>query len=71
MNADAKLVQRVPAGTRLNTIGWVRISAKDGSVKTGLYRWENDVDPGWLFDFENPLTKRVKEAKIEGEKYMQ
>ena len=71
MNADAKLVQRVPAGTRLDTIGWVRISAKDGSVKTGLYRWENDVDPGWLFDFENPLTKRVKEAKIEGKKYMQ
>lgn len=70
MNADGKLVQRVPAGMKLNALGWVRISAKDGAVTTGLYQWRNDFDPSWLFDFENPMTKRVEEAKKEAENYL-
>ena len=70
LNADGKLLQRVPAGTRLNTIGWVRISGKDGAVTAGIYQWLNDFTPEWLFDFENPMTARIKEAKKEGEKYL-
>lgn len=68
--ADGKLVKRVPAGSKLNAIGWVRISAKDGAVTTGLYQWQSNVDPAWLFDFENPMTKRVAEAKKESEQYL-
>ena len=70
LNADGKLVQRIPAGQRLNTIGWVRIAAKDGAVTTGIYQWLNDFTPEWIFDFENPMTAKIKEAKIEGEKYL-
>ena len=63
MNAEGKLVKRIPAGVKLNTLGWVRISAKDGAVTSGVYQWKNDFDPSWLFDFENPMTKRVEEEK--------
>lgn len=70
MTADGKLVKRIPAGTRLNALGWVRFSAKDGEITTGVYQWQSNVDPAWLFDFENPMTKRVAEAKKESEKYL-
>lgn len=63
MNAEGKLVKRIPAGVKLNTLGWVRISAKDGAVTSGVYQWKNDFDPSWLFDYENPMTKRVEEEK--------
>ena len=70
MNADGKLLKRVPAGTKLDTVGWVRISAKDGAVTSGIYQWKNEEDPSWLFDFENPMTKRVAQAKKEAENYL-
>ena len=70
LNADGKLLKRVPAGTKLNTIGWVRIAAKDGALTSGIYKWLNEEDPAWLFDFENPMTKRVDQAKKEAEDYL-
>ena len=65
--ADGKKIQRIPAGTKLNCIGWVRIAKKDGKVTSGVYTWSdsNTLTAPEMLDFENPMTKKVDEVKRE------
>jgi 2',3'-cyclic-nucleotide 2'-phosphodiesterase (5'-nucleotidase family) len=64
-NKDGAEVVRQACGTKLEAIGWLRISAKDGSVDTGLYAWGNSVSAPELFGLQNDMTDEVE--KIAGE----
>ena len=59
---DGDTVQRIACGTKMQNIGWVRISAKDGSITTGLYTWNNDMSAPALLRFENEISKEVDKA---------
>ena len=62
LNKDGDEVVRQACGTKLEAIGWLRISAKDGSVDTGLYVWGNSISAPDLFVIENGLTIEVEKA---------
>ena len=62
-NKDGDDVIRQACGTKLEGIGWARISAADGSCSTGLYYWGNDVPAPELLGIENEMTDEVKNAK--------
>ena len=40
-NKAGKEVRRSACGTKLEAIGYVRITA-EGEISTGLYKWDND-----------------------------
>ena len=61
-NKDGKEVIRQACGTKLNCIGWLRMSAEDGSLDTGLYSWTNNESVGELLGIENEADQKVKEA---------
>lgn len=61
-NKDGDDVIRQACGTKLASIGWLRISAADGSVDTGLYNWTNDVSAPELLGIENAMTAEVAAA---------
>ncbi len=64
IDSTGKTIKRISAGSYLTGLGWVRISAKDGSVTAGLHSWSgNKVNPTDLFDIVNPMTKKVKAAR--------
>jgi len=54
-------VIRQACGTKMAGIGWLRISAEDGSVDTGLYTWNNDVPAPELLGIDNELGRLVEE----------
>ena len=58
-NRDGETVIRQACGTKLACIGWLRISAADGKVDTGLYTWNNDVNAQELFGIWNPVSARL------------
>ena len=58
-NKDGDMVIRQACGTKMACIGWLRISAADGSVDTGLYTWNNDMNVPQLLGIENELTDIV------------
>ena len=58
-NRDGETVVRQACGTKLSCIGWLRISAADGKVDTGLYTWNNDVNAQELFGIWNPVSARL------------
>ncbi|MBE5808670.1 MAG: bifunctional metallophosphatase/5'-nucleotidase [Clostridiales bacterium] len=60
-NKDGNMVVRQACGTKLSAIGWLRISAKDGSIDTGLYTWDNKVSAPELFGLDNELSRLVAE----------
>ena len=62
-NKDGGTVIRQACGTKLINIGWLRISAEDGSVDTGLYTFNNDVSAAELFGIGNELTDEIKNVK--------
>ncbi len=62
-NKDGEDVPRQACGTKLNGIGWLRISAEDGGVDTGLYTWNNDVPMPELLGVENEMSAAVGEAR--------
>ena len=62
-NKDGEDVPRQACGTKLNGIGWLRISAEDGCVDTGLYTWNNDVPMPELLGVENEMSAAVGEAR--------
>ncbi|MCR5620369.1 MAG: bifunctional metallophosphatase/5'-nucleotidase [Treponema sp.] len=45
-NKDGKEVVRAAAGTKLECVGYSRISARDGSLDTGLWRWDGGTESG-------------------------
>ncbi len=61
-NKDGKDVIRSACGTKLGSIGWLKISAEDGSMESGLYKWDNETTPDKLFGFENEAGKAVAAA---------
>ncbi|MGN0762921.1 MAG: bifunctional metallophosphatase/5'-nucleotidase [Aristaeellaceae bacterium] len=61
-NKDGVEVPRSACGTKLEGVGYARISAKDGSVTTGLYTWDNDVSAPALLGIENDVSKAVEAA---------
>ena len=58
-DASGREVVRQACGTKMACIGWLRISAKDGSVDTGLYTWDNDVPAPELLGIDNALSRLV------------
>ena len=59
---DGNDVIRSACGTKMAGIGWLRISAEDGSLSSGLYKWENSVSAPALLGITNNMTDCVKEA---------
>ena len=65
IDGEGKRLSRVPAGTKLNGVGWVRIPKDGGEITCGYYSYINEMIATDLFDIENPMTRRVKEVKKE------
>ncbi|MGN0777986.1 MAG: bifunctional metallophosphatase/5'-nucleotidase [Aristaeellaceae bacterium] len=61
-NKDGQDVPRAACGTKLGGIGYAVISAKDGSVSTGLYTWNNKVSAPELFGLDNAVSAAVAAA---------
>ena len=60
LNAAGENVVRQACGTKMEGIGWLRISAADGSVDTGLYIWNNTVPAPELLGIENKMTAALE-----------
>ena len=60
-NRDGEEVLRAACGTKLSCIGWCRIAA-DGTIDTGLYKWNNDVAAPELFGLDNDMSRAVASA---------
>ena len=58
-NRDGEAVIRQACGTKLAQVGWLRISASDGSVDTGLYNWSNSVPAATLLGIDNEMSRLV------------
>ena len=58
-NRDGMDVPRCACGTKLNGIGYAKISAEDGSLSTGLYSWNNDISAPELLGITNDMTEVV------------
>lgn len=61
-NKDGEDVIRVACGTKLGGIGYVTISAKDGSMSYGLYTWDNSVSAPELLGIENEVSQALNAA---------
>jgi len=62
-NGDGREIIRQASGTQLEGIGWLRISAADGSLDTGLYTWSDPVPAPKLLGIENEMSAVVGEAQ--------
>ncbi|MCR5791266.1 MAG: bifunctional metallophosphatase/5'-nucleotidase [Lachnospiraceae bacterium] len=63
-NKDGEDVPRSACGTKLSGLGYVKISAEDGSVSTGLYSWGNKESPAQLFGYSNAMQDNLEEATV-------
>ena len=63
-NMDGDTVIRQACGTKLNCIGYARISA-DGKIDTGLYSWPNKDSASALLGLDNDMTAAVAVASDE------
>jgi len=61
-NKDGDDVVRSACGTKLEGVGYLRISAKDGAVTSGLYIWHNDVSAPDLLGVSNSVSEAVESA---------
>ncbi len=61
-NKDGEDVIRQACGTKLAAIGYVTISAEDGALDTGLYKYANDVSAAELFGLNNSMVAEVENA---------
>jgi len=61
-NRDGREIIRQASGTQLEGIGWLRISAADGSLDTGLYTWSDPVPAPKLLGIENDMSAVVDDA---------
>lgn len=62
LNKDGQEVLRSACGTKLAGIGYLRISADDGSLACGLYTWNNDVSVPELLGIQNDASAAVAVA---------
>ena len=58
-------VIRSACGQRLEAVGYVRISAEDGSLSTGLYAWEGETSLTETMRIENPMSIKIAEKQSE------
>lgn len=56
---DGKEVQRTASGTKLESVGYVRISGETGEITSGLWNWQNDETAAELLGIENEAGKAV------------
>ncbi len=61
-NRDGKDVLRSACGTKLEGVGYLRISAKDGKLTSGVYAWHNDVSAPELLGISNDVSEAVERA---------
>ena len=61
LNKDGEKVLHSACGTKLQTIGYCKI-AQDGTVSTGLYKWNFDESAADLFGLENEMTAAINSA---------
>lgn len=61
-NKDGDDVLRSACGTKLEGVGYLRISAKDGAMTSGLYTWHNDVSAPDLLGVSNGVSEAVESA---------
>lgn len=64
-NKDGEDVIRAACGTKLAGVGYIKISAEDGSLSYGLYVWNNDVSAPELLGIENDLSEAVASASAD------
>ena len=62
LNKDGSEVLLAACGTKLSGIGYLTISAEDGSLSTGLHQWKNDVSAPALLGIENSASEAVAAA---------
>ena len=67
-NKDGADIPRSACGTKMESIGWLRISGEDGAVTTGLYKWSNDVSATELLGLDNDMSKAVAASMKDAEK---
>ena len=60
-NKEGKPVVRTACGTKLQAVGYMRISGKDGSFTCGIYSWNNTETVPALFGITNDLTAPLEE----------
>ncbi len=58
-NKDGAEIPRSACGTKMESIGWLRISSEDGTITTGLYKWSNDVSAPELLGIDNEMSRSV------------
>lgn len=61
-NKDGDEVVRSAVGTKLNCIGYSRISPEEGIAETDIVSWPNSVSAPELFGIENEMSERVDAA---------
>ena len=61
-NKDGVDVPRSACGTKMNGIGYCRISGNDGSVSCGLYRYDNSISAPVLLNIDNEVSEKVDET---------
>jgi len=61
VNKEGGKVLRSGCGTKLQGVGYLRISAA-GELSAGLYSWNNDLSAPALFGIENDVADAVKAA---------
>ena len=69
-NKDGVDIPRSACGTKMKSIGWLRISSEDGSVSTGLYDWNNDVSAEELLGLDNDMRKAVAASMEDVNKHL-
>ncbi len=69
-NKDGAEIPRSACGTKMKSIGWLRISGEDGSLTTGLYNWNNDVSATELLGLDNDMSKAVAAAMEDVDKQL-
>ena len=63
LNKDGEAVLQAACGTKLEAIGYCKI-AVDGTISTGLYKWNFDVSADELFGLDNEYS--AIEAEVTG-----
>jgi len=63
-NKAGKKVLRSACGTKLEAIGYVRITP-EGEISTGLYKWDNDENAVEVLGLESVMNEACQKAKEE------
>ncbi len=69
-NKDGKDVVRSACGTKLNCIGYSKISPDEGITDTNIWKWNNDICAAELLGINNEIGDKIKAAKADLEKLL-